>query len=172
MESFHILNPSESFQWPPRKGMCRERIRGLANLITRSKISFLIASLAFCRFLCVTYRNGLQRGTSKLRHSKYLKKYEPCQFDTFCWETAFYYTRAKGAVTQKSKSVSKITGYHFLSGYHKKPFYSACERFFGKQRFDVKQQKINKFIKSMWQLIISTSIVTLEVHSLRPLGSS
>ena len=114
MESFHTLNPSESFQWPPRKGMCRERIRGLANLITPSKIFFLIASLAFCRFLCVTYRNGLHRGTSKLRHSKYLKKYEPCQFDTFCWETAFYYTRAKGAVTQKFISVSKIIGYHFF----------------------------------------------------------
>lgn len=74
MESFHTLNPSESFQWPPRKGMCRERIRGLANLITPSKIFFLIASLAFCRFSCVAYQNGLheipqnglQRGTLRV----------------------------------------------------------------------------------------------------------
>ena len=50
---------------------------------------------------------------------------------------------------------------------------------FGKQKFDVKQLnmnkfisdvkqlKINKFIKSSWQLIISNSNATLEVPSLR-----
>ena len=27
--------------------------------------------------------------TSKLRYFKYLKKYESCKFDTFCWESAF-----------------------------------------------------------------------------------
>ena len=34
--------------------------------------------------------------------------------------------------------------------------------------FDVKQLKIKKFIKYIWQLIISTSNATLEVPSLRP----
>ena len=34
--------------------------------------------------------------------------------------------------------------------------------------FDVKQLKINKFIKSIWQLIISTSNATLYVPSLHP----
>ena len=52
--------------------------------------------------------------------------------------------------------------------------------FFGKQKFDVKQLKLNKFIfdvkqmkmsrfiKSISDLIISTSNATLEVPSLRP----
>ena len=63
--------------------------------------------------------------------------------------------------------------------------------FFGKQKFDVKQLKLNKFIfdvkqlkinkftfdvkqlkmkrlKSIWDLIINTSNATLEVLSLRP----
>ena len=34
--------------------------------------------------------------------------------------------------------------------------------------FDVKQLKIDKFIQSIWQLIISTLDVTIEVPSLRP----
>ena len=34
--------------------------------------------------------------------------------------------------------------------------------------FDVKQLKINKFIKPIWQLIISSSNATLEVPLLRP----
>ena len=52
--------------------------------------------------------------------------------------------------------------------------------FFGKQKFDVKQLKLNKFIfdvkqlkmnkfiKSISQLIVSTLNATLEVPSLRP----
>ena len=36
--------------------------------------------------------------------------------------------------------------------------------------FNVKQLKMNKFIKHIWQFIISTSNVTLEVPSLRPWG--
>ena len=52
--------------------------------------------------------------------------------------------------------------------------------FFGKQKFDVKQLEMNKFIfrikqlkmnifiKSVWQLIITTSNATLEVLLLRP----
>ena len=39
---------------------------------------------------------------------------------------------------------------------------------FEKQKFDVKQLKMNKFIKSIWQLIISTSNATPEVASLCP----
>ena len=62
---------------------------------------------------------------------------------------------------------------------HKQPFSSifcfffrsfvlAKDMFFGKQKFDVKQLKMNKFIKSIWQVIISTSNTTLDVASLRP----
>ena len=40
--------------------------------------------------------------------------------------------------------------------------------FFGKQKFDVKQLKMNKFIESIWHLIISTSNATIEVPSLLP----
>ena len=45
------------------------------TLITHTKTSYSIVSLVFRKFLCGTYRNGLNRGTSKLRHSEYLKKY-------------------------------------------------------------------------------------------------
>ena len=48
------------------------------QLIKHTKISYSIASLVFRKFSCRTYRNGLNRGSSKLRHSKYLKKYELC----------------------------------------------------------------------------------------------
>ena len=48
------------------------------QLIKHTKISFSIASLVFHKFSCATYQNGLNRDTSKLRHSKYLKKHEPC----------------------------------------------------------------------------------------------
>ena len=48
------------------------------QLIEHTKISYSIASLVFRKFSCVAYQNGLNRGTSKLRGSRYLKKYEPC----------------------------------------------------------------------------------------------
>ena len=71
------VNPSSGQQ---EKGntLCWEHMWSLINLIRHTKISFLIASLVFRRFSCVAYRNGLYWGTSKLRHSKYLKKYELC----------------------------------------------------------------------------------------------
>ena len=37
-----------------------------------------------------------------------------------------------------------------------------------KLMFNVKQLKMNKFIKYIWQLIISTSNATLKLPSLRP----
>ena len=40
--------------------------------------------------------------------------------------------------------------------------------FFGKQKFDAKQLKMNKFKNPMWQLIISTLNATLAVPLLRP----
>ena len=50
---------------------------------------------------------------SKLRQPWALKKLEPCQFYTFCRESAFQYVRAQGAVPQKLNCVSKIAGHHF-----------------------------------------------------------
>ena len=111
---------SESFYWfkegeiPTRQGkhpMLRTN-RKPQQLIKQPKIFYSIASLVFRKFSCVIYRNGLSRGSSKPRHSKYLKKYEPCYFNTFCWESALQYTRAQGVVPQKFICVSKITGHH------------------------------------------------------------
>ena len=48
------------------------------QLIKHAKISYSIVSLLFLKFSCGPYQNGFSRGTSKLRYSKYLKKYEPC----------------------------------------------------------------------------------------------
>ena len=59
------------------------------QLIKHTKISYSIASFVFRKFSCVTHRNGLNRGTSKLRLSKQLKKYKPYRYDTFCQEFAF-----------------------------------------------------------------------------------
>ena len=46
------------------------------QLIKHAKISYSIVSLVFDKFSCGTYRNGLNRGISKLWYSEYLKKYE------------------------------------------------------------------------------------------------
>ena len=48
------------------------------QLINHTKISYFTAVLVFCKFLCLTFRNGLNRDTLKLRYSKHLEKYEPC----------------------------------------------------------------------------------------------
>ena len=124
-----------------------------------------------------------------MRHSKYHKKYEPCQFDTFCRESALQYTCAQCKVLQ-NLCVSKITAHHFpgvvqnpklRTLVHKQRFSSTSERYvFRKTKFyvkqlkikkfilDIKQLKMNKSIIPMWQLIISTSNATFEVHSPRP----
>ena len=46
--------------------------------IKHAKISYSIVSLVFRKFSYRTYWNGLNQSTSKLRYSKYLKKYELC----------------------------------------------------------------------------------------------
>ena len=48
------------------------------QLIKYAKISYSIVSLVFQEFSSGTYGNSLNRGTSKLRHTKYLKKYKLC----------------------------------------------------------------------------------------------
>ena len=59
------------------------------QFIKHAKISYSIISLVFSKFSCGIYRNDLNQGTSKLRYSEYLKKYEPYYLDTFCQESAF-----------------------------------------------------------------------------------
>ena len=59
------------------------------QLIKLTKISYSIVSLAFRKFSSVTYRNVLNRGTSKPGHSKYFKKYRPCRYYVFCREFSF-----------------------------------------------------------------------------------
>ena len=70
-ESFH---PYKGEEIPIRKGKCpmlRTNTKP-QQLIKHSKISYSIASLVFRKFLCSIYRNGLNLGTSKLRHFRYL----------------------------------------------------------------------------------------------------
>ena len=57
---------------------CRECMQSLNNLMKHTRIFYLIVSLVFHRFSCTSYRNGLHQDASKLRCSKYLKKYEEC----------------------------------------------------------------------------------------------
>lgn len=52
--------------------------------IKQSKISYPIASLVFRNFLCLTYRNSLNIGISRLDQSKYLKKCKFCKYEIFC----------------------------------------------------------------------------------------
>ena len=62
-----------------------------------------------------------------------------------------------------------VNGYYQSRFLHKQLFSSGCERYlFRKQKFDVKELKMNKFIKPICQLIISTSNATFEVPSLIP----
>ena len=46
--------------------------------IKHAKTSYSIASLAFYRFSCMACQNGINRGTTRLRYYRHLKKYEPC----------------------------------------------------------------------------------------------
>ena len=64
------------------------------QLIKHAKISYSVVSLVFRKFSWGAYWNGLNRGTSKLRHSKYLKKYKPCLFNTSWRESALLYILA------------------------------------------------------------------------------
>ena len=79
-ESFVPFWQSESFLWPTRIGRypVLRTYQSLTNLNRHTKISCLIAFLVFHRFSCGTYWNGLHQGASRLRHSKYLKKFELC----------------------------------------------------------------------------------------------
>ena len=57
---------------------CKECMQSLNNLMKHTRIFYLTVSLVFHWFSCTAYRNGLHGDASKLRHSKYLKKYEEC----------------------------------------------------------------------------------------------
>ena len=48
------------------------------QLIKLAKISYPIASLVFWKFSCVTYRNGSNRYTWRLKHLRYFKECESC----------------------------------------------------------------------------------------------
>ena len=81
-----------------------------------------------------------------------------------------------GCGTSKFICFSEITGHYFPRRVYNPKLRAHPERvvlfcfqkiwFLGKQKFDVKQLKMKKFIKSIWQLIISTSNATLEIPSL------
>ena len=67
----------------------------------RSTLLFLFLYHFFRRFSCISYQNGLQGGTSRLRYSSYLKKDNLCRFDIFChWNLHFSDIWAQGALPQ------------------------------------------------------------------------
>ena len=72
VERFSSIGTKQGKHLAPRTNMKPQQI------IKDNKISYSLASHIFRKFWCVTYRNGLNRSTSKLKYSKYLKKYEPC----------------------------------------------------------------------------------------------
>ena len=80
VERFSSIGKRKGKYLPKRKGkylVLRTNTKP-QHLIKYTEISYSIAALVFRKFLCLTYRNGLNQGTSKLGHSKYLRKYEPC----------------------------------------------------------------------------------------------
>ena len=72
-------------------------------------------------------------------------------------------SETKDAHPQKRRS--RLFGKHKISGKQKFDVKQVEDEHF---MFNVKQLKINKFIKYIWQLIISSSNATLEITSLRP----
>ena len=82
---FKLFHPHKEGKYPVLKPNTK-----FHQLIKHVKVSYSIASLAFYKCSCATYRNSLNRGTSCLRHSSYLKKYQPCQLNTLCRESPLY----------------------------------------------------------------------------------
>ena len=78
------------------------------QLTKHTKIFYFLASHVFHKFLYYTCRNGLNWGTSKLKHFKYLKKYELRYFDTFRWKSAFLVYSCTWCGTSKIICVWKI----------------------------------------------------------------
>ena len=99
---------------------CKECMQSLNNLMKHTRIFYLIVSLVFHRFSCTAYRNGLHRDASKLRHSKYLKKYEECS------------AKGRALITAVLFCLRKIGD------------------FFGKQKFDVKKLNFPKKLSNMF----------------------
>ena len=109
------------------------------QLIKRTKISSFIASFVLCKPFRGTYRNGLNRGTT----------------------------------SRTSKSTNRSS----LKPFVRNPNLSilvrrvrCClrkDRFFREQKFDVKELKMNKFIKSIWELNTTPEVPLL--HSCKQL---
>ena len=83
------------------------------RLVKHTKISYAIASLVFRKFSCVTYQNGLNQGTSKLRHSKYRKNAKRVGTIPFVGDLRLSGFYEQEAVPQKFICVSKITDRQF-----------------------------------------------------------
>ena len=76
----YIVQASLNCSICTRKGKYPE-VKANANfhqLTKHAEISYSTASLVLCKFLSETYRNGLSQGLPRLKHSRYLKKYELC----------------------------------------------------------------------------------------------
>ena len=74
-----------------RKGKCPVlRTNTKPQQLTKhTKISYSIASLAFRKVSCGTYRNGLNQGATKLRHYKYSKSTNRVSLIPFAWNLHF-----------------------------------------------------------------------------------
>ena len=149
------LNPPEYFQWPTRKHvLCPERIRSLTNITRSTRISFLIASLAFCRFSCVAYQNGLheipQNGLQR----------DTLQVPQKIQTVLVWYLLLRIRILVYSWTGCGISKMYLCLKDNRSLFFgvslkfktkdarpqTAVSFFLGKQKLDVKQLKINKFI--------------------------
>ena len=154
-------------------------MRSLTNLIRHTKISYRKGSLLFRWFSCGTRRNGPHRGTSRLGilHLPQIVRAVLVKYllpgihilvysCTEC-STSKIYLCLEDNMSSFSRVSLKIRNYGRAS-LNSRSLLLAKYMFFGKQKFDDKQLKMNKFIESISQFIISTSNATLEVPSLRP----
>ena len=152
------------------------------ELIKRAKTSYSIATLEFRKFSCGTYRIGLNRGpqswgtpsTSKstyrvslipyvgnphfiilLHRVWYLKNLFILEDNrsSFSWVSLKSEPKDGRPQTVVLFCLQKIVNKHLTSSKLK----------ISKFLFNVKQLKMSKLIKYIWQMIISTSNATLEV---------
>ena len=154
-EFFIPLLQSERFPWPRRKEKypVLRTDQSLTNLIGHTKISFLLAFLVFSRFSCSTYWNGLHGGTSRLR---YLESSET----VLVWYLLLGIHTIVYSCTECGKSRIYLGFEDNRSSFfwenlkskntdaHPQTVVLFCLRnmFLRKQKLDVKQLKMNKFI--------------------------
>ena len=131
------------------------------QLIKHTKISYSIASLVFYKFSCMTYRNGLNRGTSGKGTPGTLKctirvSQIPSVGNFNILMYRVWYLKIYLCLVDNRSSFSRVSlKYEFLP-------LAKSNKNFGKQKFDViKQLKMSKFICDVKQLKINKFIKSI-----------